>query len=119
MEQHIVAIQTLETATHDVLRIRTSKPFFYPFVAIAIKLEDRGPVFFTHNRIGQNNKIISLNGAKTKLEKETILTFLQNFSQRTNQSRSSPQRTSEKRCPRRRPANKKKAQTHQGLSSER
>ena len=33
MEQHIVKIQTLETATHDVLRIRTSKPFFYPFVA--------------------------------------------------------------------------------------
>ncbi|MBB6004400.1 flavodoxin reductase [Arcicella rosea] len=33
MEQHIVKIQTLETATHDVLKIRTSKPFFYPFLA--------------------------------------------------------------------------------------
>ncbi len=32
---------------------------FYPLVAIAIKLEDGGPVFFEHNRIGQNNKIIN------------------------------------------------------------
>lgn len=33
MEQHIVTIQDLETATHDVLKIRTSKPLNYPFVS--------------------------------------------------------------------------------------
>jgi ferredoxin-NADP reductase len=33
MEQHIVTIHNLETATHDVLKIRTSKPLAYPFVA--------------------------------------------------------------------------------------
>ncbi|MEK7642166.1 MAG: sugar transferase [Patescibacteria group bacterium] len=32
----------------------------YPFVAIAIKLEDRGSVFITQERIGQNNKRIKI-----------------------------------------------------------
>ncbi len=32
----------------------------YPFVYVAIKLEDGGPVFFSQERIGQNNKIIQL-----------------------------------------------------------
>lgn len=32
----------------------------YPFVFVAIKFEDDGPIFFTHNRIGQNNKIIKI-----------------------------------------------------------
>jgi exopolysaccharide biosynthesis polyprenyl glycosylphosphotransferase len=31
---------------------------FYPFVIVAIKLEDGGPIFFTQDRIGQNNKVI-------------------------------------------------------------
>ncbi len=30
---------------------------FYPFIIVAILLEDGGPIFFTQNRIGQNNKI--------------------------------------------------------------
>lgn len=30
----------------------------YPFVIVAIKLEDRGPIFFSQDRIGQNNRII-------------------------------------------------------------
>lgn len=33
---------------------------FYPFVYVAIKLEDGGPIFFSQERIGQNNKIIRL-----------------------------------------------------------
>lgn len=32
----------------------------YPFVIIAIKLEDNGPVFITQERIGQGNRIIKL-----------------------------------------------------------
>ncbi len=32
----------------------------YPFVAIAIKLEDKGPVFITQERIGKNNKLIKI-----------------------------------------------------------
>ena len=32
--------------------------FFYPFIIVAILLEDGGPIFFTQNRIGQNNKIL-------------------------------------------------------------
>lgn len=31
---------------------------FYPFIIVAIKLEDGGSVFFVQDRIGQNNKII-------------------------------------------------------------
>jgi len=33
---------------------------FYPFVYLAIKLDDKGPVFFEGERIGQNGKIIKL-----------------------------------------------------------
>ncbi len=33
---------------------------FYIFIAIAIKLEDGGPVFITQNRVGQNNGIVRL-----------------------------------------------------------
>ncbi|MEK7390732.1 MAG: exopolysaccharide biosynthesis polyprenyl glycosylphosphotransferase [Patescibacteria group bacterium] len=33
---------------------------FYPFVFTAIKLEDRGPIFITQERIGKNNKIIKV-----------------------------------------------------------
>lgn len=31
---------------------------FYPFVVVAIKIEDRGPIFITQKRIGKNNKIV-------------------------------------------------------------
>lgn len=33
---------------------------FYPFVYIAIKMDDGGPIFFSGERIGQNGKIIKL-----------------------------------------------------------
>lgn len=33
---------------------------FYPFVALAIKLDDGGPVFIAQERIGQGNKIMKL-----------------------------------------------------------
>jgi lipopolysaccharide/colanic/teichoic acid biosynthesis glycosyltransferase len=34
--------------------------FVYPFVFIAIKIEDGGPIFFSQERVGQNNKIIKV-----------------------------------------------------------
>jgi exopolysaccharide biosynthesis polyprenyl glycosylphosphotransferase len=33
---------------------------FYPFVYIAIKMDDKGPIFITQERIGKNNKIIQI-----------------------------------------------------------
>ena len=33
---------------------------FYPFVWIAIKIEDRGALFFVQERMGQNNKIVKV-----------------------------------------------------------
>lgn len=33
---------------------------FYPFIYLAIKLEDWGPVFIVQNRIGKNNKLIKI-----------------------------------------------------------
>ena len=33
---------------------------FYPFVWIAIKIEDRGSLFFIQERVGQNNKIVKV-----------------------------------------------------------
>jgi len=33
---------------------------FYPFVFIAIKIDDGGPLFFKQDRIGKNNKIIQI-----------------------------------------------------------
>jgi len=33
---------------------------FYPFVYLAIKLDDGGPIFFTQERVGRNNKIIKI-----------------------------------------------------------
>jgi lipopolysaccharide/colanic/teichoic acid biosynthesis glycosyltransferase len=32
----------------------------HPFVALAIKLDDRGPIFYTHARIGKNNRPVSI-----------------------------------------------------------
>ncbi len=37
----------------------------YPFVALAIKLDDRGPVFFKQERIGKNNKHFMLTKFRT------------------------------------------------------
>jgi exopolysaccharide biosynthesis polyprenyl glycosylphosphotransferase len=33
---------------------------FYPFVYIAIKLEDKGPIFISQPRIGKNNKLVQI-----------------------------------------------------------
>lgn len=33
---------------------------FYPFICLAIKIEDQGPVFFVHNRVGKHGKIIPI-----------------------------------------------------------
>ncbi len=33
---------------------------FYPFVYIAVKIEDGGPIFFIQERIGKNNKVIKI-----------------------------------------------------------
>ncbi len=33
---------------------------FYPFVYVAIKFDDKGPIFITQERIGKNNKIIKI-----------------------------------------------------------
>lgn len=38
---------------------------FYPFVYIAIKIEDRGDVFITQKRIGRNNSIINIHKFRT------------------------------------------------------
>lgn len=33
---------------------------FYPFVILAIKLDDKGPIFITQERVGENNKTIKI-----------------------------------------------------------
>jgi len=33
---------------------------FYPFVFVAIKLEDGGPIFITQERVGKNNKVVKI-----------------------------------------------------------
>ena len=38
----------------------------FPFVALAIKLEDKGPLFYATKRIGQYNKIITIYKLRTK-----------------------------------------------------
>ncbi|PIT90945.1 hypothetical protein COU17_03250 [Candidatus Kaiserbacteria bacterium CG10_big_fil_rev_8_21_14_0_10_49_17] len=62
---------------------------FYPLVALAIKIEDRGPIFIRQERVGQNNKTIyivkfrSMNGndvgesvLKSKLKVTHVGAFL-------------------------------------------
>jgi len=63
-------ISTESRATYDLLRrifdifvsliIGTVALVLYPFVAICIKLDDGGPVFFGQERIGKNNKVIKV-----------------------------------------------------------
>jgi exopolysaccharide biosynthesis polyprenyl glycosylphosphotransferase len=43
----------------------------YPFVALAIKLDDVGSIFFEQERIGQNNKIIKVRKFRSMSEKES------------------------------------------------
>ncbi len=45
--------------------------FMFPFVALAIKLEDRGPLFYKAERIGQYNRIIHILKFRTKNGRDT------------------------------------------------
>ena len=42
------------------LILGTVSLIFYPFVWIAIKIEDRGPIFFRQERVGQGNRTIQI-----------------------------------------------------------
>ena len=44
---------------------------FYPFIYIAIKIEDGGPIFFTHNRVGKHGKLIPIYKFRTMENKPT------------------------------------------------
>lgn len=44
---------------------------FYPFIYIAIKLEDKGPIFFIHNRVGKHGKLIPIYKFRTMENKPT------------------------------------------------
>jgi exopolysaccharide biosynthesis polyprenyl glycosylphosphotransferase len=44
---------------------------FYPFIYIAIKFEDGGPLFFIHNRVGKHGKIIPIYKFRTMEDKPT------------------------------------------------
>lgn len=43
----------------------------YPFIYIAIKIEDKGPVFFIHNRVGKHGKLIPIYKFRTMEDKPT------------------------------------------------
>lgn len=43
----------------------------YPFIALAIKLDDRGGIFFTQERIGKNNKIIKVKKFRSMSQDES------------------------------------------------
>jgi len=68
-------ISTESRTTHDVFKrimdvvlsfsIGVVSFVVYPFVAVLIKLDDRGEVFFTQERIGKNNKIIKVKKFRT------------------------------------------------------
>lgn len=63
-------ISTESRITYDILKrtmdvalsfiVGVVSLVFYPFVALLIKLDDKGPIFFEQERIGKNNKIIKL-----------------------------------------------------------
>lgn len=44
---------------------------FYPFICLAIKLEDGGPIFFVHNRVGKHGKLIPIYKFRTMENKPT------------------------------------------------
>jgi len=41
---------------------------FYPFIALAIKIEDRGNIFYTQKRVGKNGKIFLIHKFRTMRE---------------------------------------------------
>jgi lipopolysaccharide/colanic/teichoic acid biosynthesis glycosyltransferase len=45
--------------------------FVYPFIYIAIKIEDNGPIFFIHNRVGKHGKLIPIYKFRTMENKPT------------------------------------------------
>ncbi len=51
---------------------------FYPFIILAIKLEDHGSVFITQDRLGKNNRLI-------KIKKFRTMTFNDNESEENRQ----------------------------------
>jgi len=63
----------------------------YPFVIIAIKIEDRGSIFFSQDRVGQNNSIIrvvkfrsmSEHNEKDGISKDSELTKVGKFIRKT------------------------------------
>ncbi len=44
---------------------------FYPFIYLAIKLEDKGPIFFVHNRVGKHGKLVPIYKFRTMENKPT------------------------------------------------
>lgn len=45
--------------------------FLYPIIYVAIKLEDKGPLFFVHNRIGKYGKLVPIYKFRTMENKAT------------------------------------------------
>jgi len=45
---------------------------FYPFICLAIKLQDGGPIFFTQERVGQDNKKIRIYKFRTMSDPVTV-----------------------------------------------
>lgn len=64
---------------------------FYPFIIIAIKLEDGGPIFFSQDRVGQGNKIFkvykfrsfAVHNEADGIAKEIKITSIGNFLRKT------------------------------------
>src|SRR3989344_52211 len=44
--------------------------FIYPFIVLAIKLDDGGPIFFTQERVVQNNKVVRILKFRSMTNKE-------------------------------------------------
>jgi len=63
-------ISSASSATYDTLKrgmdvlissvVGVISLVFYPFIWLAIKIDDQGPVFIVQNRIGKNNKLVKI-----------------------------------------------------------
>lgn len=63
-------ISTRQSKTYDVLKrvmdifisiiLLSASLALYPFVILAIKLEDGGPIFISQERVGENNKLVRI-----------------------------------------------------------
>jgi len=75
-------ISTSPKATYDALKrlmdiflssiLGLVSLVFYPFIYIAIKLDDGGPVFIRQERMGKDNKIIKITKVRTMSVKENV-----------------------------------------------